>query len=94
MEAVIGPAVVDAAPDAEPDPTAVGREVGVSEARVPVRLYAAAHAARDIPCLVLDSCGGIILWNRGLTLGQHQVPPEASWVQKYPEAHESVQRQD
>lgn len=32
------------------DPAAVGRAVGVSEARVPVRLYAAAQAARDIPC--------------------------------------------
>lgn len=28
--------------------------VGVSEARVPVRLYAAAQAASDIPCMGLE----------------------------------------
>jgi len=66
---VTGAVVVGAFPE-ELDPAAVGREVCVSETRLPVRVYAAAQAARDIP------------------LGQHQLPPELSWVQKNPEAQE------
>jgi hypothetical protein len=45
-----GALVIGALPDEEPDPVAVGMAVADSEARVPVRLCAAAQAARDIPC--------------------------------------------
>jgi len=49
-ETVGGALVVDALTDEELDAAPVGRTVPVSETRVPVRLYAAAQAARDIPC--------------------------------------------
>jgi hypothetical protein len=45
-----GALVIIALTDEELDPVAVARTVPVSETRVPVRLYAAAQAARDIPC--------------------------------------------
>jgi hypothetical protein len=49
-----GGVVVEALPDEELEPAAVGSKVGVSEARVPVKLYAAAQAARDIPFILLE----------------------------------------
>ena len=50
LEAEAGALVVGAAPEEELKLAVLGSEVGVSDARVPVRLYAAAQAARDIPC--------------------------------------------
>jgi hypothetical protein len=50
-EPVGGALVVDTPPAEELDPAEVGRAVPVSDTRVPVRLYAAAQAARDIPCI-------------------------------------------
>jgi hypothetical protein len=45
-----GALVVGPRPDEELDVAAVGRVVGVSETRTPVKLYDAAQAARDSPC--------------------------------------------
>jgi hypothetical protein len=51
--------VVTAVPDEEP--AAVGREVGVSDARTPVKLYDAAQAARDNPYIGLEDSNSLTL---------------------------------
>ena len=68
---------------------AVGATVATWETRLSVRLYAAAQLTRSMPCDCQlenhsDQSEKLIP-----TLGQHQVSPLVSDVQKYPSEQES-----